>query len=108
MEDIKKAVVMALIAPASLLSVGVVAGTTITPAYAGGDSDNGDEVKQKAEAEADCEQKNKVEDGSLNVQTNTEGICAAISANLRDFLIGACNGACLGLSLNINDFELLG
>jgi hypothetical protein len=74
--------VVALIAAASLLSLGAVA----APAYAGGD-DGG--VKQKAEAEADCDQKNKVFDGSLNVQDNIGGICA-------------------GISVNINDLELLG
>jgi hypothetical protein len=73
--------VVAMIAAASLLSLGAFA----APAYAGGD----DGVKQKAEAEADCDQKNKVEDGSLNVQTNAAELC-------------------IGLSLNINDFELLG
>ena len=71
--------VVAMIAAASLLSLGAVA----APAYAGGD----DGVKQKAEAEADCDQKNKVEDGSLNVQDNIQGICAAISANLNDIEI---------------------
>jgi hypothetical protein len=75
--------VVAMIAVASLLSLGAFA----VPAYAGGDG--GDGVKQKAEAEADCDQKNKVEDGSLNLQTNLQELCAAIS-------------------LNINDFELLG
>jgi hypothetical protein len=77
------ALVVALIAAASMLSLGAVAATSITPAYAGGD----DGVKQKAEAEADCEQKNKVEDGSLNVQTNAAELCAAISANLNDIEI---------------------
>jgi hypothetical protein len=73
--------VIALIAAASLLSLGAIA----APAYAGGD----DGVKQKAEAEADCDQKNKVEDGSLNVQTNAQELC-------------------IGASININDLELLG
>jgi hypothetical protein len=80
-------VVIAMIAAASLLSLGAFA-TTITPAYAGGDDrkhDSGDGVKQKAEAEADCDQKNKVFDGNTNVQTNTQGVCAAISANINDF-----------------------
>ena len=74
--------VVAMIAAASLLSLGAFA----APAYAGGD----DGVKQKAEAEADCEQKNKVEDGSLNVQTNTN-------------LIG-----CIAASINANDIEITG
>jgi hypothetical protein len=84
--------VVALIATASLFSLGAVAATTITPAYAGGDeheNDNGDGVKQKAEAEAECDQKNKVVDGRLNVQTNTQ-------------LIG-----CIAASINANDFEIL-
>jgi hypothetical protein len=73
--------VIATIAAASLLSLGAVA----APAYAGGD----DGVKQKAEAEAECDQKNKVFDGSLNVQDNIQGTC-------------------IGASININDLELLG
>ena len=76
------AVVVALIATASLLSVGAVAAMT-TPAYAGGDNDDGD-VKQKAESEAECDQKNKVEDGSLNVQTNEQALCIAASININD------------------------
>jgi hypothetical protein len=79
-------VVVALIAAASLLSFGAVA----TPVFAGGDEyerESGDSVKQKAEAEADCDQKNKVYDGSLNVQTNEQLLCAAISANLNDIEI---------------------
>jgi hypothetical protein len=82
--------VIATIAAASLLSLGALAATTITPAYAGGDKndhDSGDGVKQKAEAEADCDQKNKVEDGSVNTQTNNQLACAAISANLNDIEI---------------------
>jgi hypothetical protein len=63
-----------------LLSLGAFA----APAYAGGD----DGVKQKAESEADCDQKNKVEDGSGNVQDNTQELC-------------------IGASININDFEIL-
>jgi hypothetical protein len=78
--------VVAMIAAASVLSLGAVAATTITPAYAGGD---GDGVKQKAEAVADCDQKNKVYDGSLNTQLNEQLLCA-------------------GISININDLELLG
>jgi hypothetical protein len=79
--------VIAMIAAASLLSLGAVA----APAYAGGDEydGDGDGVKQRAEAEADCDQKNKVKDGSVNLQTNEQLACA-------------------GISLNINDFELLG
>jgi hypothetical protein len=83
-------VVVAMITAASLLSLGALAATTITPAYAGGDKndhDSGDGVKQKAEAEADCDQKNKVEDGSVNSQTNNQLACAAISANLNDIEI---------------------
>jgi hypothetical protein len=80
--------VIATIAAASLLSLGAVAATTITPAYAGGDGGD-DGVKQKAEAEADCDQKNKVYDGSLNAQTNLQELC-------------------IGASININDLELLG
>jgi hypothetical protein len=80
-------VVVALIAAASLLSLGTFAATTIIPAYAGGDGGDGDGVKQKAEAVADCDQKNKVFDGSLNVQTNEQVLCAAISANLNDIEI---------------------
>jgi hypothetical protein len=79
-------VVVALIAAASLLSLGAVA----TPVFAGGDEherESGDGVKQKAEAEADCDQKNKVFDGSLNLQTNAQVACAAISANLNDIEI---------------------
>jgi hypothetical protein len=82
--------VIATIAAASLLSLGAFAATTITSAYAGGDKndhDSGDGVKQKAEAEADCDQKNKVEDGSVNTQTNNQLACAAISANLNDIEI---------------------
>jgi hypothetical protein len=73
--------VVALIAAASVFSVGAVAAMNI-PAYAGGDG-----VKQKAEAEADCDQKNKVEDGSLNVQDNIQGICIAASINANDIEI---------------------
>ena len=82
------ALVVALIAAASMLSLGAVAATSITPAYADGDDgDNGDGVKQKAEAEADCDQKNKVVDGSLNVQTNAQVLCAGISVNANDLEI---------------------
>ena len=66
--------------------------------HAGGDEydrENGDGVKQKAEAEADCDQKNKVFDGSLNAQENIQGICAAISANLNDIEI--LSGGTLGV-----------
>ena len=66
-----------MITAASLLSLGAVA----VPAYAGGD----DGVKQKAEAEAECDQKNKVKDGNLNLQTNTQIIgCIAASINAND------------------------
>jgi hypothetical protein len=54
-----------------LLFLGAVAATTITPAYAGGHGVDGDGVKQKAKAEADCDQKNKIFDGNLNVQQVT-------------------------------------
>jgi hypothetical protein len=77
------ALVVALIAAASMLSLGAVAATSITPAYAGGD----DGVKQKAEAEADCDQKNKAEDGSLNEQTNEMGACIAAAVNVNELII---------------------
>jgi hypothetical protein len=69
--------VVAMIAAESLLTLGAAA----LPVYAGGD-DGG--VKQKAEAKAECDQKNKVEDGRLNVQDNIQGICAGISLNIND------------------------
>jgi hypothetical protein len=72
--------VVAMIAAASLLSLGAVA----APAYAGGD----DGVKQKAVSEADCDQKNKVVDGTGNFQDNFQELCLAISANLNDIEIG--------------------
>jgi hypothetical protein len=71
--------VIATIAAASLLSLGAFA----APAYAGGD----DGVKQKAESEADCDQKNKVEDGSANVQDNFQRLCIAASINANDISI---------------------
>jgi uncharacterized protein YgiM (DUF1202 family) len=71
--------VVAMIAAASLLSLGAVA----APAYAGGD----DEVKQKAEAKADCDQKNKVDDGSTNVQTNAMGACVAAAINVNELIV---------------------
>jgi hypothetical protein len=77
--------VVAMIAVASLLSLGAFAATTITPAYAGGDG--GDGVKQKAEAEADCDQKNKVEDGNENPQTNTMGACVAAAINVNELIV---------------------
>jgi hypothetical protein len=78
-------IVVSLIAAASLVSVGVVAaGTTITPVFAG---DNGDGVKQKAESEADCDQKNRVEDGTENVQTNEQALCIGASINANDIEI---------------------
>ena len=73
------ALVIAMIGTASLLSLGAIASTTITPAFAGGD----DEVKQKAEADNDCEQKNKNEDGDFVLQFN-EQECLAIAANVND------------------------
>jgi len=87
--------VVAMIAAASLLSLGAVA----APAYADGDEENydkdgdrehdngGDGVKQKAIAEADCDQKNKVFDGAANLQTNIQELCLAVSANLNDIEI---------------------
>ena len=72
------ALVIAMIGTASLLSLGAVASTTITPAFAGGD----DGVKQKAEANNDCDQKNKNEDGDFVEQQNLqECIAAAININ---------------------------
>jgi len=101
--------VVALIAAASLLSLGAVAATTITPVYAGGDEydrDNGDGVKQKAEAEADCDQKNKVKDGNLNLQTNTQIIgCIAASINVNDFEI--LSGGGMDLTTSENQFSAL-
>jgi hypothetical protein len=83
-----KGIVVALIATAaSLLSLGAFA----APAYAGGDNDDGG-VKQKAEAEADCDQKNKVHDGSLNVQTNAQELCIGASINANDIEIIGGNG----------------
>jgi hypothetical protein len=74
------ALVIAMIGAASLLSLGAVASTSITPAFAGGD----DGVKQKAEADNDCDQKNKNEDGDFVGQYNDQD-CIAISANINDF-----------------------
>jgi hypothetical protein len=79
-------VVVAMIAAASLLSLGAVAATTITPAYAGGDGGD-DGVKQKAEAKADCDQKNKVNDGNANPQTNTMGACVAAAVNVNELIV---------------------
>jgi hypothetical protein len=81
--------VVAMIAAASLLSLGAFAATIITPAYAGGDGDNrdGDGVKQKAEAKADCDQKNKVDDGSTNAQTNAIGACVAAAINVNELIV---------------------
>ena len=73
--------VVAMISAASVFSVGAVAAMNI-PAYAGGDG-----VKQKAEAEADCDQKNKVVDGSENLQTNIQELCIAASINANDIEI---------------------
>jgi hypothetical protein len=78
----RMALVIAMIGAASLLSLGAVASTTITPAFAGGD----DGVKQKAEAENDCDQDNEIEDGNLNEQTNGQE-CIAVSANVNDLFI---------------------
>ena len=76
------ALVIAMIGAASLLSLGAVASTSITPAFAGGD----DEVKQKAEAENDCDQDNEVEDGNINFQENIQQ-CIAASVNVNDLFI---------------------
>jgi hypothetical protein len=76
------ALVIAMIGAASLLSLGAVASTSITPAFAGGD----DGVKQKAEADNDCDQKNKNEDGDFNFQENIQE-CLAIAVNINDLLI---------------------
>jgi hypothetical protein len=76
------ALVIAMIGAASLLSLGAVASTSITPAFAGGD----DGVKQKAEADNDCDQKNKNEDGDFVSQGNLQE-CIAISVNINDLLI---------------------
>jgi hypothetical protein len=79
--------VIALIAAASLLSLGAVA-ATITPAFAGGeDDDNGDGIKQNAEAKADCDQKNKVNDGNANPQANTMGACVAAAVNINELIV---------------------
>ena len=71
-----------MIGTASLLSLGAVASTSITPAFAGGD----DGVKQKAEADNDCDQKNKNEDGDFVEQVN-EQFCIGISANVNDLTV---------------------
>jgi hypothetical protein len=76
------ALVIAMIGAASLLSLGAVASTTITPAFAGGD----DGVKQKAEADNDCDQKNKNEDGNEVDQLN-EQLCIAAAININELLI---------------------
>jgi hypothetical protein len=76
------ALVIAMIGAASLLSLGAVASTTITPAFAGGD----DGVKQKAEADNDCDQKNKVEDGTENDQAN-EQLCLATAININELTV---------------------
>jgi hypothetical protein len=78
----RMALVMAMIGAASLLSLGAVASTSITPAFAGGD----DGVKQKAEAENDCDQDNEIEDGDYNFQNNAQS-CVAISVNVNDLVI---------------------
>lgn len=81
------ALVIAMIGAASLLSLGAVASTTITPAFAGGD----DGVKQKAEADNDCDQKNKNEDGDLVSQQNLQE-CLAISANVNELTVASDGG----------------
>ena len=83
------ALVIAIIAAASLLSLGAIA----APAFAGGNDngkrhdggDGGDKVKQVNEnTKAKCKQNFEVEDGSLNTNVQTMGLCAAIAANIND------------------------
>ena len=81
--------VVALIAAASLLSLGAIAATTITPAFAGGDDDDG--VKQKAKAKNNC-RTNDAEDNERAgiTQDQTGGgptDCIAVSANVNDLFI---------------------
>jgi hypothetical protein len=80
--------VIAMIGAASLLSLGAVASTSITPAFAGGDDDG---VKQKAEADNDCDQKNKNEDGDFVSQENLQE-CIAISANVNELTVASDGG----------------
>jgi hypothetical protein len=82
------ALVITMIGAASLLSLGAVASTTITPAFAGGD----DGVKQKAEADNDCDQKNKIEDGDVNTQFNEGQNCIGISANVNELTVASDGG----------------
>src|ERR671923_2863433 len=82
-------VVVALIAAASLLSLGAVAATTITPAFAGGDDDYGDSVKQKAKAKNNCRVNEAEDNERAFVEQGQQGggptTCAAVSANVNDF-----------------------
>ena len=82
-------VVVALIAAASLLSLGAVAATTITPAFAGGDDDG---VKQKAKAKNNC-RVNEAEDNERAFVTQGQQ--------------GGGPTRCIAISPNINDFELI-
>src|ERR671924_2434961 len=81
-------VVVALIAAASLLSLGAVAGTTITPAFAGGDDDDGDSVKQKAKAKNNCRVNEAEDNERAFVNQGQQGggptTCVAVSANVND------------------------
>src|SRR5215207_6951213 len=102
--------IVALIATASLLSLGAVAATTITSAYAEGDHDdddgknrhddgknrhddwNGDGVKQKAKSEADCGQENEADgDGATQTNSRTGGpeVCVSVAANINVLRIGS-------------------
>jgi hypothetical protein len=80
-------IVIALIAAASLLSLGAVAATTITPAFAGGD-DDGDEVKQKAKAKNNCRVNEAEDNERAFVEQGQQGggptDCIAVSANIND------------------------
>jgi hypothetical protein len=79
--------VVALIAAASLLSLGAIAATTITPAFAGGDDDDG--VKQKAKAENNCRTNDAEDNERAGVEQGQQGggptDCVAVSANVNDF-----------------------
>ena len=81
--------VVALIAAASLLSLGAVAATTITPAFAGGDDDG---VKQKAKAKNNC-RVNEAEDNERASVTQDQ--------------TGGGPTDCIAVSANVNDFELI-
>ena len=80
-------VVVALIAAASLLSLGAVTATTITPAFAGGDDDDG--VKQKAKAKNNCRVNEAEDNERADISQDQQGggptDCTAISANVNDF-----------------------